>query len=94
MSTFRLLSAKKCQSICPDVANQLEKATANARFLKTHHKELVQKYASQWVAIADGRVVGHGPDLAALAGELSRQGLTPADTLTHFISKTQQVFVL
>jgi hypothetical protein len=94
MSTFKVVSAARCQKVCPDVADQLEKATANARYLQANHKYLARKYPGEWVAIAADRVVGHSPDLSALTGELSKRGLTPADTLTHFVSKTKQIFVL
>ena len=94
MSTFRLLSAKRYQKLRPVVASQLEKATANARFLRANHKKLVRQYPSEWVAIADDRIVGHGPDLPKLTDKLSRKGFAPADILTHFVSATKQVFIL
>ena len=94
MSTFKPLSAAQCRRVCPDAARQLEKATANAQFLQTHYKQLVRKYAGQWIAIAEGRVIGHGADLPHLSRELAEMGFGPTDALTHFVSKTPQVFIL
>ena len=94
MSTFRLLSAAQCQKVCPDAATRLTKTTANARYLRLNHKQLLRKYPDQWVAIAGDRVVGHGPDLVKLTKSLSRDGFTAADVMTHFLSKSQQVFIL
>jgi hypothetical protein len=94
MSSFRSVSAAKCRKVCPDVATHLEKTTANARYLRLHHEQLLEKYGNQWVAIAGDRVVGHAPDLTELVKSLAREGFTAADVMTHFFSTSEQIFIL
>ena len=73
----------------PDtIEPSLEEAERIDRFWDEHHREYLERYPEQFVAVlrSSFKVVAFSDDLARLVGDLRKQGLNiPEDVVIEFI---------
>ncbi len=65
------------------------------RYWDENYPRLLQEYAEQFVAVRDGQVVAHDPDLATLFYKLQDLKLDPrTDVAVEFISAEADLLIL
>ena len=68
------------------VREGLEAAQAEHEYWNLHYRELLTKYAEQFVAVKDGEVVGAADDLGQLILALSARKVDIRDTWVRFVT--------
>jgi hypothetical protein len=63
-----------------------EEAERERSFWQQHHKEFLEKYRNQFVAVRDGKVVATSYDIRDFLQELRRMGLDPKKTWFHYFA--------
>ena len=64
----------------------LDAAERREAFWHAHHKEFLERYPEQFVAVADGQVVAADEDLDALLDTLQKKDLAPTQVWLKFIT--------
>ena len=61
-------------------------ADEEERFWREHYGAYLEQYPDQFVAVANGEVVAHSPDLRHLAGLLEGKGFNLRDVWVRYIA--------
>lgn len=76
------------------VLKELSEFSGSLTVMNGRLKELRRKYPNEFVAIHEGKVVGHGPKIEPLIKELKEEGIDPSKIPIEFISKDPEVLVV
>ena len=72
------------------LTNKLLAFEADHTWVSENLETLLSRYADQWIAVKDGKVIANDPDLAGLLSKLT----DPAHTCVEFITREPLEMVL
>lgn len=70
------------------------RAEEERAFWDVHRTELTQHYPDEFVAVRNGEVVEHDPDLMVLAERLQVAGIQPRDAFIAFLATKPECYLL
>lgn len=76
------------------VQARLRRLKKDTAYFEVHHKDLLQRYPEQWVAVYNEKVVGVSEDGRQLLVDLKDKGVPPGSAVVKFLTNKEQVFIL
>lgn len=76
------------------VQEELKRFKRDTSYYEAHHKELLEKYPEQWVAIYNQQVVGAAKDLKRLVAQLQREGIPQGRAFVEFVTAKEDLLIL
>jgi hypothetical protein len=64
-----------------------QEAEREQAYWTEYYAELLREHPEEFVAVRDGRVIAHSPDLPQLLATLARDGIAPTYVCVRFITR-------
>ena len=77
-----------------ELAARLNQFCETAQVLSSSQHEMTEKYAKQWVALYQGKVVTFGDDVTSILRDLDQQCVPHTDAIIRFIDPEPQTLIL
>ena len=71
-----------------------KRAEEERAYWDAHRADLTSKYPDEFVAVQNGVVVGHDPDLIVLAQRLQAAGFAPNEATIEFMATEPELYLL
>jgi hypothetical protein len=77
-----------------EIDEELKRFSRSARVLSSDQPRLIDQFPKQWVAVFDGQVVAHAPELGRVLRDLEEKNIAKTQTIIRFIDRDDHALIL